>query len=179
MRTLVIATSLTLAFSALAAQAAPTGREDQPATAPPLPPKVFLEAGYSQPDITPGLCKNLNADQTQCVIPAMTAGNYYAEAVGTSTASGDGAAQQLIIVAGDQSCQATRAATAKAPWTVGEKKSLRAGCVFTVVTDTPLAVTAVYRDAKATKDAAGPQLSLRRAPWAGALLAIPVQQKQQ
>jgi hypothetical protein len=109
----------------------------------------------------------------------MTAGNYYAEAVGTSTASADGAAQQLIIVAGDQSCQATRAPDPKTPWPVGEKRTLHAGCVFTVVTDTPLAVTAVYRDAKATKDTAGPQLSLRRAPWAGALLAIPVQEKQQ
>src|SRR5579871_5344291 len=106
MRSLAIA-----AFALLAAGSAPPLFAAPPAAAAApvaTPPKVFLAEGYTQPDIGPSACRNLDAQRTICTIPAMTAGSYYAEALGTSTATVAGAAQQLTIAAGDQSCSATR-----------------------------------------------------------------------
>ena len=190
MRSLAFATvALIASAAAFAAQAASTKPHGEAATppaaapaapvAPPTPPKVFLDEGYSQPDITPGYCKNLDPGRTACTIPAMTAGSYYVEAMGTSTATVEGAAQQLAIVAGDQSCTITRGVNAKDPWAVGASRTLRAGCLFTFVTDTPVNIVVAYADNKATKDAKGPFISVRRTPWAGVLSAVPVQVKQQ
>src|SRR6202012_1462942 len=96
----------------------------------------------------------VNAGETQCVVPAMTAGVYLVRAAATSTATGVDAAQQLTIVAGSQSCTSTHAPDPKAPWAVGTKRTFYSGCVFTIVTDAPVAITAVYLDAKATRDPA-------------------------
>ena len=108
----------------------------------------------------------------------MTAGRYFVRAVATSTATAAGAEQQLTIVAGDQHCTSTFAPDPKAPWAVGAKRTFYAGCVFTIVTDEPMAVTVVYLDAKATKDPAGPTLQVYPQPWTGALSALPVAIKQ-
>jgi len=98
--------------------------------------------------------------------------------MGTSTATAEGAAQQLVIVAGDQGCTSTHGVDPKAPWAVGSQRSLRNRCIFTIVTDAPLNIVAVYADSKATKDPKGPVLAVRRMPWSGVLSAVPVQEKQ-
>ena len=108
----------------------------------------------------------------------MTAGFYFARAVATSTATAAGAEQQITIVAGQQHCTSTFAPDPKAPWAVGAKRTFYAGCIFAIVTDDPMTVTAVYLDAKATKDPAGPTLQLYPQPWTGALMALPVAIKQ-
>jgi hypothetical protein len=182
MRSLLIVSTL---LAAGVAQAAPT----KPAPAPPLaaaaapaipsvPPRVFQQAGYSEPEIGGAACKVVSAGETQCVAPAMTAGVYLVQASGTSTAQAADAAQQLSIVAGDQSCTSTRGPDPKAPWAVGAKRTFASGCVFTIVTDRPLALSVVYLDAKATKDPAGPTITVTREPWAGVLNALPVSVKQ-
>ena len=56
--------------------------------------------------------------------------------------------------------------------------SLISACVFTIITDTPLPITAVYLDAKATKDPAGPKLEVSPQAWTGALTATAVTIKQ-
>lgn len=180
MRFLAFVTAMFVAASAAGlAQAAPTKPDAPPPSAPPpTPPRAFLAEGYSQPDITPGLCKAIDAQRTACTIPGMTAGTYYAEAVGASTATAEGAAQQLTIVAGDQSCTATHGKDPKAPWAVGTQRSLRGGCIFTIVTDSPVNVVAIYADTKATKDPKGPALAVRRMPWSGVLNSVPVREKQ-
>jgi len=180
MRSLAFAAALLIASAvAAAAQTSPTKPGSPPEGPPPSPPKVFLAEGYSQPDITPGFCKNIDASRTACTIPGMTAGTYFAEAVGTSTATADGAVQQLTIAGGAQACTTRRGDDPKAAWAVGSARSLRAGCLFTVVTDSPMTIVAVYLDGKATKDAKGPVLSIRRMPWDGALSAMSVSVKQQ
>jgi hypothetical protein len=153
----------------------------QTPTAPaPVLPRLFTQAGYYQPQVTAAMCAKVDATQTKCTLPAMTAGRYYAEASDDSTATADGAAQRLVIVAGndDRVCQVTRGASAQTPWAVGAKQSLKAGCLVTVVSDGPMPITAVYADAKATKNPAGPSLTLRPVPWTGAIevVAIPVKQ---
>ena len=139
---------------------------------------MFQQAGYAEPEIGPAACKVVNAGETQCAVPAMTAGVYLVQATGTSTAQAADAAQQLTIVAGDQSCSSTRTPDPKTPWAVGAKRSLRSGCVFTFLTDRPMTISVVYFDAKATKDPAGPQVSVSRAPWTGVLNSLPIQVKQ-
>ena len=176
MRSLLIVSML---LAAGAAQAAPTAPPPGPAPSPPpAPPRVFQQAGYAEPEIGAAACKVVNAGEAQCVAPAMTAGVYLVQATGTSTAQAADAAQQLSIVAGDQSCTSTRGPDPKAPWAVGAKRTFASGCVFTVVTDRPLALTVVYLDAKATKDPAGPTITVTREPWAGVLNALPVTVKQ-
>ena len=177
MRTPVIAVSLTLLpLIALPAHAATTIGGGDAATALPLgPPKVFEMAGYTQPDITPGLCKVVSTSQTQCVIPEMTAGRYYIEAAGTSKATDAGAAQQLTILVGDRQCTSLqRGSGDKDPWAVGAPRTFKVGCYAVVLTDRPLLVNAVYLDGKATKDAKGPLLSIRRESWAGIVNATGV-----
>lgn len=167
-----------IAATILAANTAPA----QPAPARPpavaAPPKVFQQAGYAQPEIGPAACRMVSDFEAQCAVPAMTAGVYLVRAAGTSTALAADAAQQLTIVAGDQSCTSTRSPDAKAPWAAGAKRTFVSGCVFTFLTDAPLTITVVYFDAKATKDPAGPQVAVTRAPWTGVLNALPIQVKQ-
>jgi len=158
--------------------AGPATAQPAPAAPPPVPPKVFQQAGYAEPEIGPAACKVVNAGETHCAAPAMTAGVYLVQAVGTSTAQAVDAVQQLTIVAGDQSCTSTRSPDAKTPWAVGAKRSLLSGCVFTIVTDAPLAITVVYLDTKATRDPRGPQVSVTREPWTGVLNALPISEKQ-
>ena len=135
MRSLLIVSAL---LAASVAQAATPRPAPPPAPAPPapppVPPRVFQQAGYSEPDIGGAACKVVNAGETQCVAPPMTAGVYLVQATGTSTALTADAAQQLTIVAGDQSCSSTRTPDPKAPWAVGAKRTFAGACVFTIVT---------------------------------------------
>ena len=170
--------TLLLSVATLALAGAAAAQTTAPAGPPPAPPRLFAQAGYSEPPIPPAACKAASAGQTTCVIPAMTAGRYFAKAAATSTATAAGAAQQITIVAGDQHCTATWSPDPKAPWAVGARRTFVAGCVFSIVTDAPMNVTVVYLDEKATKDAAGPTLSLYPQPWTGALSALPVSIKQ-
>ena len=164
MRVTIMGAALVLLAGAAQAAPAETGGGAQ---LPPLgPPSAF--SGYNQPDITPGLCKKVNESSSQCVIPAMTAGRYYIEASGTSTAAALGAAQQLEIVIGDTQCPiGTRGVDAT--WKTGTPRTFKFGCVTTIITDRPLTVQVGYRDEKATKDPKGPTLSIRRLPWGGVM----------
>ena len=168
MRLLVPAAFLTLisSFSAYAADAP---------EAPPAPPRVFVAAGYTQPDITPGLCHNVSPQVTECVIPEMTAGRYLIQAGGTSTATTAEAVQQLTIQVGDTSwAQAQRRGTTASPWRVGTAQTFKMGCVTTLVTDRTLKVTVTYADQNGTKDPKGPTLSIRKLAWSGVLTTAPV-----
>lgn len=176
MRLAVSAAALLLTASATVA--APTAQAPGPPPAPPKPPRVFAQAGYAEPQVSASACKTVSAAQAQCELPGMTAGFYFARAVATSTATAAGAEQQITIVAGQQHCTSTFAPDPKAPWAVGAKRTFYAGCIFAIVTDDPMTVTAVYLDAKATKDPAGPTLQLYPQPWTGALMALPVAIKQ-
>jgi len=149
-----------------------------PPPTPPTPPRVFAAAGYSEPEVPQSACKHVNPAETQCVIPAMTAGRYFLGAIGVSTAVAAGAEQRITLIAGDQHCTSTYEPDPKAPWAVGAKRSFYAGCMVTLVTDAPIDVTAVYFDAKATKDPAGPTLTVTPEAWTGALSAVPVAIKQ-
>ena len=167
-----------LSAAALAFAGAAAAQPPRAPAAPPKPPRIFVQAGYSEPAIPASACKAANSAETACAIPAMTAGRYFARAAASSTATAAGAVQQITIVAGDQHCTSTYAPDPKAPWAVGAKRTFYAGCVFTLVTDEPMAITAVYLDEKATKDAAGPSLTVFPQPWTGALDAVPVSIKQ-
>jgi hypothetical protein len=171
MRSRLIAAAVLLA-------AGPASGQPAAVAPPPVPPRVFQQAGYAEPEIGPAACKIVNAGEAQCAVPAMTAGVYLVQAVGTSTAQAADGVQQLTVVAGDQSCTSTRSPDPKTPWTVGAKRSLRSGCVFTIVTDAPLAITVVYLDTKATKDPKGLLVSVTREPWSGVLNALPISVKQ-
>jgi hypothetical protein len=181
MRTLTLATLIAAGLAATAAQAAapavPTASGAPVAPSAPLgPPRAFQ--GYSQPEITMVYCRVVSTGQTTCTLPAMTAGRYLVKASGTSTAQGDGAAQQLTILVGNRACgPATRKPTPATPWVAGPK-TIRLNCEILVLTDRPLAVTAAYADTKATKAPAGPTLTLERLPWEGVLdvTAAPTQQ---
>jgi hypothetical protein len=157
-----------------------------PAPVVDVPPRGF--PGYAHPDVTAAMCRVINTAQTQCILPAMTAGRYVIEAVGVSTAvtplppaapapavrgaaapaKPQGAAQALTIVAGDRVCGRAESPT----WTSGVH-ALRFNCEIAIVSDTPFAITVVYADVNATKDARGPGLSIRRLPWDGVLSARP------
>lgn len=178
MRPLVpTAAALALAFAG-AAFAQSAGAPPGPPATPPRLPRVFVQAGYAEPAIPASACRVASASQASCQLPAMTAGRYFARAAATSTATAAGAAQQVTIVAGDQHCTATFSPDPKAPWAVGAKRTFYAGCVFTIVTDEPMPITAVYLDEKATKDTAGPTLAVYPQAWTGALNALPVAIKQ-
>jgi hypothetical protein len=167
-----------IAATILAANTAPAQPPPSRPAAVIAPPKVFQQAGYAQPEIGPTACKTVNDSQIQCAVPAMTAGVYLVRAAGTSTAQAADAAQQLTVVAGDQSCTSTRSPDAKTPWAAGTKRTFVSGCVFTILTDAPLTLTVVYFDSKATRDPAGPQIAVTRAPWTGVINALPIQVKQ-
>jgi len=171
MRALVTATALTLLFAGAAYA--------QPASAPAAPvgpslPRIFQAAGYSQPDITPGLCHNVSPKETQCVIPQMTVGRYLIQASGTSTATSDGAIQAINILLSGAPCtqaQSKNTGEGTKPWTSGPQ-TIRVNCVVQVITDDTLTITTNYDDQKATKDPKGPTLSLRRLPWSPYLAAV-------
>lgn len=170
MRSLIIAAGLSvIGVATPSAQPAPAAPA---APAAPLgPPRAFQ--GYSQPDIGANYCRVINSGQTTCTLPAMTAGRYLVKASGTSTAQGPGAVQQLTIIVGNRTCgPASRKPTPANPWTAGSK-TIRLYCEILVLTDRPLAVTASYADAKATKAPAGPTLTLERQPWEGVLDVSP------
>ncbi|HWF75744.1 MAG TPA: hypothetical protein VN694_01085 [Caulobacteraceae bacterium] len=175
---LLVPTAAALLLAASAASAAPAAPPAGPPPAPPSLPRLFAQAGYALPQIPTSACKTVNAAEAACTLPAMTAGRYFARATATSTATAAGAAQQITIAAGDQHCTSTWSPDPKAPWAVGSKRTFYAGCVFTIVTDEPMTVAVVYLDEKATKDPAGPTLSIYPQAWTGALSALPVAIKQ-
>ncbi|MGA0603949.1 hypothetical protein ACO2Q3_24800 [Caulobacter sp. KR2-114] len=166
MRPSVPARLAAIASLALAAPAAMA----QPATRP--LPRAF--DAYLQHDITPGLCHVVSPAEAQCIIPEMTAGPYAIEVAGTSTAQGPGATQTLKIVVGAVPC-ATGQNTGT--WTQGAR-TFRLGCVVTLLTDQSLIARVIYEDAHATKDPAGPLISVRRLPWQGVLNVTPYVPKQ-
>jgi hypothetical protein len=170
--------ALAIAGAASAAVPRPEAPAANAPAAPPSLPRLFAQAGYAEPAIPASACRVVNAGQTTCTLPAMTAGRYFARATGASTATAAGGAQQITIVAGDQHCTSTYAPDPKRPWAVGAKRSFSAGCVFTVLTDEPLSVTAAYFDQNATKDPAGPTLSIYPQAWSGALSGLPVEIRQ-
>src|SRR6202011_1331901 len=98
------------------------------AAPPPAPPKLFVAAGYAEPEIGGGARQAGNAAEGRCSVPAMTAGRYLVKAAATSTAQAPDAAQQLSIVAGDQICTSTRSPDVKAPWAVGTRRTFYAAC---------------------------------------------------
>jgi hypothetical protein len=178
---LFVPTAAAFLLIAGAASAAVPPPAPQPAGLPPAPPRLprlFAQAGYAEPAIPASACRAVDAGKATCTIPPMTAGRYFARAAGTSTATAADAAQQVTIAAGDQHCTSTWSPDPKAPWAVGAKRTFYAGCVFTLVTDEPMTVTVIYLDDKATKDPAGPTLSLYPEAWTGALGALPVSIKQ-
>ncbi|HEY5106025.1 MAG TPA: hypothetical protein VII73_04530 [Caulobacteraceae bacterium] len=145
-----------------------------PAQTIPLgPPRAF--PGYSQPQITAASCRAINSAETQCTIPAMTAGRYLIEAAGTSTWAAADPVQALGIQVGPTPCGR---AQDKQAWTKGPR-TFRMDCVVSVLTDRPLTVFAVYQDSHATKDPRGPSLTFRQLPWDGLLAAAPFVPKQQ
>ncbi len=162
--------ALVMAASAICGAAAA-----QPAQ--PTLPKAFSD--YSQPDITPGLCKNVSPAETQCVIPAMTAGLYAVTAGGTSTATAADAVQKIAIQVGAASCGARQTDPKKKPWPVSTPKTLSYSCVVNVLTDKALIVTATYADLNAKKDPKGPTLAVKRLPWSGILMVEPAGAVQQ
>ena len=119
--------------------------------------------GYGHPAVGPGDCRVINPGQAQCVIPAKTAGRYLIDAAGTSTATAAGAIQSIVI--GGPTWQCAQA-TNKAPWSTGPR-TFHLQCVVNVLTDAPLAVNVLYRDANATKDPRGPVLTLQPIAWNG------------
>ena len=172
MRSILLGAALAALAGAAAAQPAATAPQ-----APLGPPRAFT--GYSQPDITQGLCRNINANFSQCVIPAGTAGRYLIHAAGTSSAPRTGAKQQLTIMIGEaDQARSCATATNSNPWTTGAL-TFRLDCAVTLVTDRPLTVIVRYADENATKDPAGPTLTVQRLPWDGIVdmqYSIPNQQ---
>ncbi|MDQ0464724.1 hypothetical protein QO010_002508 [Caulobacter ginsengisoli] len=148
------------------------------AVAPVGPPKGL--PGYSQPEITAAYCRNISPTQTSCTLPAMTAGRYVVQATGTSTASGAGAAQALVIQVGDRTCGRADRKPVPPPnaWTAGAK-TIALNCELVVMADRPLTVSALYADDKAVKDPKGPTLIITRAPWEGVLSVTPFAPPQQ
>lgn len=158
----------TLAAALAAAVLAVPALAQAQAAAPDAPyPGV---AGYGHPDVGADACKKVDASRVQCVIPAKTAGRYIVEASGTSTAKGEGAAQQLTIGGNGWQCGP---AVNKAPWTKGPR-TFKLDCVVDVLSDAPVPVVVVYADQNADKDPAGPTLTLRRLGWNGILDARPI-----
>ncbi|MFI4976905.1 MAG: hypothetical protein ACHP84_20415 [Caulobacterales bacterium] len=163
MRTLIIVTTAALVMAG-AASAQPI---DAGAPAPsPEPPKYLRDAGYTQRDITPGLCRAVSSKRSDCVIPGMTAGIYQIEASETATATGDGAVLAFGILIGGARCIAgqTKNADGATPWTSGPK-TLQLGCIAQIVADNDLIVSAESDVQKATLDPKGPLLSFRALPW--------------
>ncbi|HEY5070780.1 MAG TPA: hypothetical protein VII63_02000 [Caulobacteraceae bacterium] len=154
MRLFALATALALAAGAALAQGAPTAL-----------PRAF--AGYAQPAIGAAACRMVSAAETQCLVPAMTAGRYLIEASGTSTSQAADARQGLAIEVGAAPCGTARPAN-PAPWPSGPR-TFKVDCEVTLLTDRPLTVRAIYADFHAVKDPKGPTLTMRALPWAGVM----------
>jgi hypothetical protein len=177
MRSLALAAVLlAAATTAGIAQAAPTKPDAQAPAPPPIPPKVFLDEGYSQPDITPGMCENVGPKETKCVIPGMTAGDYLILASGASTATAAGAVQAIDIRLGNAVCnkaQSKNTGEGSKPWLTGTSQTIRAACAIKILSDRELTIITTYADDHATADPKGPRLSLRRLPWSPVMSAEP------
>jgi hypothetical protein len=177
MKAIIVAAALAAVAGAAAAQPG-RDRDGAPTPSAPLgPPRAF--SGYNQPDITPGLCRNINPSFTQCTIPAGTAGRYLIHAAGTSSAPRAAAKQQLSILIGDQTnARSCATATNSNAWPSGAR-TFRLDCTVTIVTDRPVTIFVRYADENATRDPAGPTLAVQRLPWDGILdmqYSIPQQQ---
>jgi hypothetical protein len=122
-------------------------------------------AGYAQPAIGPAACKVVGVAETECVIPAMTAGRYRIEAAGTSSAPSVGANQVLEIDVGGVQCGVGRD---NAPWATGSR-TFRLDCEVTLLSDAPVPVKVTYADSQATKDPRGPSVTFTPLPWNGVL----------
>ena len=120
---------------------------------------------YGHPAIGAGDCRTVSPSEAQCVIPAKTAGRYVIDAMGTSTATASGAAQQIAIGGPNWECAQ---AVNRAPWSTGSR-TFHVQCVVTILSDQPVTVNAIYRDTKATKDPKGPVLTVTPVPWNGIL----------
>jgi hypothetical protein len=145
--------------------AAPLIARAEPAAPAAALPRAF--AGYAQPALGAGACKAVNAGETRCQFPAMTAGRYRIEAAGTSSSPQAGANQVLQIDVGGQRCGVGRDSGA---WK-GGPRTFRLDCEVTVLTDTPLGVRVVYADANAVRDPKGPAVTIVALPWSGVLAA--------
>jgi hypothetical protein len=169
MRSLAVGAALALLVAA-PAFAQPASRDlPAPPASPIGPPRVFANSGSTQPDITPGLCQNLNPTATRCTIPAMTAGRYVIETTGTSSAPRANARQALqILIIDGATGRLCGTAQTNNPWTTGAR-TIRLNCAVTLVTDRTLIVQVNYGDENATKDPRGPTLTVRRLPWDGVL----------
>jgi hypothetical protein len=124
-------------------------------------------AGYAQPAIGASACKVLGPAETDCVVPAMTAGRYLIEAAATSTAQGAGANQVLEIDAGGATCGIGRNSTA---WASGPR-TFKLDCEVVILADAPVSVRVIYADAQAVKDPRGPVVTFKALPWTGVLSA--------
>jgi hypothetical protein len=118
--------------------------------------------GYSQPEITQ--CAAAGPLHSSCTVPAMTAGRYVILARASATATGAPAVQALSISLGGQPCASVRSN----PFT-GTKGVPPLFCQVTLLTDTPLTITADFAVENATPDPAGPRMVIRRAPWNGVI----------
>jgi hypothetical protein len=169
MRILVLALALTAVGATAPAAQTPAAPAAVAAPAAPLgPPRGFQ--GYAQPDIGASACRTVSAQQTNCVLPPMTAGRYLVEASGTSTALAAGAVQKMGIIVGQTNCgTAERKPNPAKPWVVGQAKTIKLQCEIQVLTDRPLTISVFYADDKATKLATGPTLTVKRLPWDGVL----------
>ena len=183
--TALLAALLTNPFAPKPKAPAPVAAPATAASTPDVLPKGF--EGYAHPEVTPAMCRVINTAQSQCVLPAMTAGRYEVDVVGVSTATlpaspapaapakpgaapakPQGAAQALTIVAGDRIC-----GRAESPqWTTGVH-ALRFSCEIAIMSDAPFPITVVYADVNATMDPRGPGISVRRLPWDGVLSTRP------
>jgi len=134
------------------------------------PPAAGFLPGYGHPAVGPDSCRTLSPSQAQCVIPARTAGRYVIDASGTSTATGAGAVQSIAV--GGPAWVCIQAAN-RTPWSTGSR-TFHVQCAVTVLTNEPLAVNVIYRDANARMDPKGPTLAIAAAPWNGILNVQPI-----
>ncbi len=160
MKSLVLAAGLCALAAAAAAQ--PAGSQ-QPT--PIGPPRAF--AGYNQPEVTRGLCRNVSPNVSQCTIPAGAAGRYAIHAAGTSSAPRAGAKQALQILVGDNStARICGTAQTTQGWETGAR-TIRLDCFVTLVSDRPTIIYVRYGNDNATLDPAGPTVNVQRLPWDG------------
>lgn len=156
---------MSFAAFALAALATAGANASQPDT----PLAAFQD--YGHPAVTAANCQNKGPNETVCTIPGKTMGRYAISAQGTSTATGPGATQ--VIELGGPGWACGRAATQKAQWT--GPRTFVAGCVVTVLSDTPLQVVAAFGGANAKLAASGPVVTIRSLPWTGVLSNGPME----
>jgi hypothetical protein len=134
----------------------------KPAAAPPQPeaavvlPKLYSEAGYTQPEVR---CRAISPTRGECTFPGMTAGRYMIELIGTATATGADANHAAQIALGRRPC----VGSAKTPFK--GKDSMHVLCQTTLLTDEPLVATGNYAVVNGTPDSAGVKMAVRRLTW--------------